>query len=72
MLWDFYSDANGFYKSSLTFLTAFLYGLYKDFFKDRKGIQDDSTMLVEGFYDRCTKSGVVEIQRGSNCFRKGI
>jgi len=47
MLWDFYSDTNGFYKSSLTFLTAFLYGLYKDFFKDPKGIQDDSTMLVE-------------------------
>jgi len=55
MLWDFYSDKNGFYKSSVTFLTGFLYGLYKDFYKDPKGIQGDSTGRVEGFYNRFPK-----------------
>jgi hypothetical protein len=55
MLWDFYSDTDGFYKSSLTFLTVFPCGLYKDFFEDPKRIQGDSTGLVEGFYNRFPK-----------------
>ena len=55
MLWDFYSDTDGFYKSSLTFLTVFPCGLYKDFVEDPKRIQGDSTGLVEGFYNRFPK-----------------
>ena len=43
MLWDCKSDTNGFYKSSITFLKGFPDGLYKDFYKDPKGIQGDST-----------------------------
>ena len=68
MLWDFYSDANGFYKSSSTFPTAFLYGLYKDFFKDPKGIQGDSTGLVEGFYNRFSKVVLSRFRRVLNAF----
>ena len=55
MLWDFHSDTKGFYKGSITFLTGFLHGLYKDFCKDPKGIQGDSTGLVEGLYNRFPK-----------------
>ena len=55
MLWDFYSDKNGFYQSSITFLKGFPDGLYKDFYKDPKGIQGDSTGLAEGLFNRFPK-----------------
>ena len=51
MLWDCKSDTNGFCKSSITFLKGFPDGLYKDFYKDPKGIQGDSTGLLQGFYN---------------------
>ena len=59
MLWDFYSDTDGFYKSSLTFLTVFPCGLYKDFFEDPKGFRVILQGLLEDsttdFQKRCCR-----------------
>ena len=46
MLRDCKSDKNRFHKSSITFLKGFSDGSYKDFYKDPKGIQGDSTGLL--------------------------
>ena len=46
IIWDFHSDSNGFYKSSIRFLKTFLLGFYKEFYKDNKGIQSDSAGLL--------------------------
>jgi len=68
MPWDFYGDNDGFYNSSLTFLTGFICGLYKDFYKGQKGIQGYSTGLVEGFYNRFSKVVLSRFRRVLNAF----
>ena len=68
MPWDFCSDNNGFYNSSITFSTGFICGLYKDFYKGQKGIQGYSTGLVEGFYNRFSKVVLSRFRRVLNAF----
>jgi hypothetical protein len=68
MPWDFYSGNNGFCNSSITFLTGFICGLYKDFYKDQKGIQGYSTGLAEGFYNRFSKVVLSRFRRVLNAF----
>jgi len=69
MPWDFSGDNDGFYNSSLTFLTGFICGLYKDFYKGQKGIQGYSTGLVEGFYNRFSKVVLSRFRRVLDAFR---
>ena len=46
MLWDFYSDNNGFYKSSITFLRDF----YKDSIRDSVRILKGYRVILQGFF----------------------
>ena len=56
MLWDFYSDNNGFYKSSITFLRDF----YKDSRRNSIRILEGYRVILQGFW----KDSKTDFQKG--------